>query len=147
MKLQGAVFDFEGSLLDAEGRPLPGLEEFLSLMKIEDVWMFLATDGDRRTAQQVLEQTGLATYFRGIVAAPEYGLAAGDPALYQKALRRLRTAPRATVAFTAREELLRALHDTGFQTVLVGQGPDSPLAPLTVERISDYREMTRSLTL
>ena len=146
MKLQGAVFDFESSLLDAEGRPLPGLEEFLSLMKMEDVWMFLVTDGDRRTAQQALDGAGLANYFRGIVAAPEYGLSSGAPALYEKALRRLRTAPRATVAFTAREEVLRGLHGIGFQTVLVGQGQDSPLAPLAVESVRDYRDMTQSQT-
>ena len=146
MKLQGAVFDFESSLLDAEGHPLPGLEEFLSLMKMEDVWMFLVTDGDRRTAQQALEGAGLASCFRGIVAAPEYGLPAGNPALYEKALRRLRTAPRATVAFTAREEVLRSLHGIGFQTVLVGQGPDGPLAALALESVRDYRDMTQSQT-
>ena len=39
MRLQGAVFDGTEALLDAGGAPLPGVKEFLSLMKIENVWM------------------------------------------------------------------------------------------------------------
>lgn len=39
MRLQGAVFDGTEALLGTAGVPLPGVKEFLSLMKIEDVWM------------------------------------------------------------------------------------------------------------
>lgn len=108
MRLQGAVFDGTEALLDDGGAPLPGVKEFLSLMKIEDVWMYLICDGAAAPVRAALEQSGLWSYFRGLLSAVEQGRAPLDPELYEKAVRRLRTARRATVIFTAREEALRA---------------------------------------
>ena len=108
MRLQGAVFDGTEALLDTAGVPLPGVKEFLSLMKIEDVWMYLICDGAAAPVRTALEQSGLWNYFRGLLSAEEQGRAPLDPELYEKAVRRLRTARRATVLFTAREAALRA---------------------------------------
>lgn len=146
MRLQGAIFDFEGTLLDKAGAPLPGLEQFLSLMKIEDVWMYLVTDRDRQAAQQALERAGLANYFRGVMAASEHNNLPTDPEFYQKATRRLRTAPRATIVFTAREAVLHSLKSAGFQVVLVGADLPEELRALADEHIRDYRDMTHLLT-
>lgn len=103
MRLQGAVFDGTEALLGTAGVPLPGVKEFLSLMKIEDVWMYLICDGAAAPVRTALEQSGLWNYFRGLLSAEEQGRAPLDPELYEKAVRRLRTARRATVLFTARE--------------------------------------------
>lgn len=93
MRLQGAVFDGTEALLDDGGRRCPGVKEFLSLMKIEDVWMYLICDGAGGPgARAALEQSGLWSYFRGLLSAVEQGRAPLDPELYEKAVRRLRTA-------------------------------------------------------
>lgn len=145
MRLQGAIFDFKDTLLDSHGTPLPGLEQFLSLMKMEDVWMYLVTDSDRPAVQQALEGAGLTSYFRGVMAASEHGNQPTDPEFYQKAIRRLRTAPKATVVFTAREAILQALKKAGFQVVLVGADFPEELRAMADESIRDYRAMTHLL--
>ena len=94
MRLQGAVFDGTEALLGTAGVPLPGVKEFLSLMKIEDVWMYLICDGAAAPVRTALEQSGLWNYFRGLLSAEEQGRAPLDPELYEKAVRRLRTAGR-----------------------------------------------------
>jgi len=142
MKLQGAIFDFPGTLLDSEGQPLPGLDRFLSLMKMEDVWMYLVTDADRPGAQKRLEDNQLSSYFRGVTTAEEHSCSPTDPELYEKTVKRLRTARQATVIFTARPEVLRAMKEADFQVVLVGQHP-AELAALADMTIPDYRDMSQ----
>lgn len=144
MRLQGAIFDFETTLLDNEGQPRPGVKSFLSLMKMEDVWMYLMTDGDRVPVREAVEQSGLDGYFRGIMAAPEHRSTITDPELYEKTVRRLRTARRATVIFTGRESVLRVAKAAGFQVVLVQEAPEAEERALADEVIRDYREMLRS---
>ncbi len=122
MRLQGAVFDGTEALLDDGGAAARG-EGVLSLMKIEDVWMYLICDGAAAPVRAALEQSGLWSYFRGLLSAVEQG-GPLDPELYERQWR-LRTARRATVIFTAREALRAA---GGFQVVLVG--PDHSVASL-----------------
>ena len=141
MRLQGAVFDGTEALLDAGGAPLPGVKEFLSLMKIENVWMYLICDGAAAPVRAALEQSGLWSYFRGLLSAVEQGRTPLDPELYEKAVRRLRTARRATVIFTAREEALRTAKSAGFQVVLVGPGHSMEASSLADVTVSDYRDM------
>ena len=88
-----------------------------------------------------LEQSGLWSYFRGLLSAVEQGRAPLDPELYEKAVRRLRTARRATVIFTAREEALRAAKRAGFQVVLVGPDHSVEASSLADVTVSDYRDM------
>ena len=137
MRLQGAVFDGTEALLGTAGVPLPGVKEFLSLMKIEDVWMYLICDGAAAPVRTALEQSGLWNYFRGLLSAEEQGRAPLDPG------RRLRTARRATVLFTAREAALRAAKAAGFQVVLVGPGHPAEASALADVTVSDYRDMIR----
>ena len=143
MRLQGAVFDGTEALLGTAGVPLPGVKEFLSLMKIEDVWMYLICDGAAAPVRTALEQSGLWNYFRGLLSAEEQGRAPLDPELYEKAVRRLRTARRATVLFTAREAALRAAKAAGFQVVLVGPGHPAEASALADVTVSDSRDMIR----
>lgn len=84
MRLQGAVFDGTEALLGTAGVPLPGVKEFLSLMKIEDVWMYLICDGAAAPVRTALEQSGLWNYFRGLLSAEEQGRAPLDPELYER---------------------------------------------------------------
>ena len=143
MRLQGAVFDGTEALLDAAGAPLPGVKEFLSLMKIEDVWMYLVCDSAAAPVRAALKESGLWNYFRGLLSAEEQERAPLDPELYEKAVRRLRTARRATVIFTAREEALRAAKRAGFQVVLVGSGHPAEASALADVTVAGYRDMIR----
>jgi len=145
MQLQGAIFDLPVTLLDGNGVPLPGVEPFLSLMKMSDVWMYGISDGPASAVRQMLEGAKLSSFFRGILSAPEYGRPCVDAQLCEKALRRLRTHPRATLVFTNRADALEGLTQAGFQVVLVGAQPVEEQRALAAEIITDYREMTRFL--
>lgn len=143
MKLQGAIFDFEGTLLDEAGSPLPGVEAFLFLMKLEDVWMYVSAEDNRSGVQEALKKAGLASHFRGVMAANEFRCRSTQPEFYEKVVRRLKTAPKATVVFTTREEVLRPLAAAGVQVILVGSGHAPELRALAVETIPDYRDMSQ----
>ena len=146
MRLQGAIFDLEGAVLDRDGSPLPGLEPFLSLMKVEDVWMYLVTCGSSALARQALEANGLSAFFRGILSAPEQGASLQQPGIYEKAVRRLRTALPATAVFTARGSMVASLKDAGFPVVLVGTGHALEVRELADETVPDYGAMVRSFS-
>lgn len=120
MRLQGAIFDGTELLLNPEGMLGPGVSEFLSVLKMEGVWMYLIAEGDRRQAEETLKTGGLETYFRGVVPAGEFGVERSAPELYEKALRRLREPKPAVVVFTQRMDTLRRVKGAGFRAVLVG---------------------------
>ena len=44
----------------------PGVAKFLSLLKMEGVWMYVATATDRHLAQAALRHAGIDGYFRGM---------------------------------------------------------------------------------
>ena len=144
MRLQGAIFELEGAVLDQDGSPLTGLEPFLSLMKVEDVWMYLITGGPSAQARQALEAGGLSSFFRGVLSAPEHGTDLLQPAIYEKAVRRLRTALPATAVFTAREDVVSVLKTAGFPVVLVGPEHTPEVRSLADEAVPDYGAMVRS---
>ena len=52
----------------------PGLKEFLSLLKMEGVWMYVATATDRPLAEAALRHAGIDGYFRGMVTVAEAGV-------------------------------------------------------------------------
>ena len=64
-----------------------------------------------------------------------------DPELYEKTVRRLRTAKQATLVFTAREELLEVLKKNGFFVAVVGEGHSPEAAALADETIPDYQSL------
>ena len=51
----------------------PGVKEALSLLKMEGVWMYIATATDRALAETALRHAGISDYFRGIVTSREAG--------------------------------------------------------------------------
>ena len=143
MRLQGAIFEAPDTLLDEQGRPLPGVDRFLSLMKMEDVWMYLVCEGDPVPVRAELERAGLWSRFRGLISAAEHGGDLLDPELYEKTVRRLRTAKQATLIFTVREELLSVLKQNGFFVALVGEGHSPEGIQLADETICKYEDMIK----
>lgn len=142
MRLQGAVFHLPDALLDEAGAPRNGVKEFLSVMKMEGVWMYGVTDQPLESCRSALEGAGLASYFRGLMQAQEHGTGLDDPQIYHKTVKRLRTAPRATAVFTTDPAVLRAAREEHLYLVFVGQpGQDEGTAN---QVISDYTDMTQS---
>ena len=142
MRLQGAIFQLPDALLDAAGVPRSGVKEFLSVMKMEGVWMYGVTDQSLEECRCALEGAELASYFRGLMQAQEHGVGLDDPQLYHKAVKRLRTAPRATAVFTTDPDVLQAAKEEHLYLVFVGQpGQDEGAAN---QVISDYTDMTQS---
>src|SRR5574344_1165389 len=45
----------------------PNVDKFLSILKMEGVWMYVATATDREPAESALRRTELGQYFRGIL--------------------------------------------------------------------------------
>ena len=142
MRLQGAVFHLPDALLDPSGAPLPGVKEFLSVMKMEGVWMYGVTDQPLEACRRALEGAGLASYFRGLMQAREHGKGLDDSQVYHKAVKRLRTAPRATAVFSTDPAVLRAAGEEHLFPIFVGPpGGDGGAAR---QVISDYTDMTQS---
>lgn len=142
MRLQGAIFHLPGALLDEAGAPRNGVKEFLSIMKMEGVWMYGVTARPLEECRHILEGAGLAAYFRGVMQAQEHGTGVDDPQLYHKAVKRLRTAPRATAVFTTDPAVLQAAKEEHLYLVYVGKSGEDGGAANQV--ISDYTDMTQS---
>ena len=66
-RVQGTIRDFYCGKVLAK----PGVEKFLSLLKMEGVWMYVATATDRPLAEAALRHAGIDGYFRGIITVAE----------------------------------------------------------------------------
>ena len=128
-------------------RPKPGLIPFLDILKMQGVWMYVATATDRPLAEAALKTAGLEGYFRGMITSQEAGQSKREgPEIYERALRRLRSTKKDTVVFEDALHALRTAHEAGFRTAAV-YDPSEPDQD-EMRRLSDYyitsfEEMTR----
>ena len=100
----------------SEVRVKPGVQKFLSLLKMEGVWMYVATNTDRRLVELALKKTGLEGYFRGIITCAEAGAGKRESAVvYEKAMRRLRSNKKDTVIFEDALHAVRTAKAAGFR--------------------------------
>lgn len=131
-----------------EVRPKPGLVRFLSILKMEGVWMYVATATDRPLAEAALKTAGIDGYFRGIVTTREAGQEKRDgPEVYERALRRLRSNKKDTVVFEDALFALRTARAAGFRTAAVYDGSEleqDEMRRLAEYYITSYEEMTRT---
>ena len=119
-------------------RPKPGLEKFLSILKMEGVWMYVATATHRRLTEKALKTAGIDHYFRGIVTSADAGNHKSESAeIYEMALRRLQSNKRDTVVFEDALYAIRTAKAAGFRVAGVydvTQEADQP----EIQRHSDY---------
>ena len=119
-------------------RPKPGLEKFLSILKMEGVWMYVATATHRRLTEKALKTAGIDHYFRGIVTSTDAGNHKSESAeIYEMALRRLQSNKRDTVVFEDALYAIRTAKAAGFRVAGVydvTQEADQP----EIQRLSDY---------
>ena len=137
-----------GDFYRTQVRPKPGLERFLSLLKMEGVWMYVATATDRPLAEAALKTAGIDGFFRGIVTTREAGREKREgPEVYERALRRLRSSKKDTVVFEDALHALRTAKEAGFRTAAVydASEPDQEeMRRLAEYYIGSYEEMTRA---
>lgn len=97
----------------------PGVEQFLSLLKMQGVWMYVATATDRALAEAALRHAGIADYFRGVVTCGEVGQGKDSPEIYERALRRLQGNKRDTVVFEDALHAILTAKAAGFRVAAV----------------------------
>ena len=119
-------------------RPKPGLEKFLSILKMEGVWMYVATATHRRLTEKALKTAGIDHYFRGIVTSAEAGTHKRDSAeIYEMAMRRLQSNKQDTVVFEDALYAIRTAKAAGFRVAGVYDVTEEADQP-EIQRISDY---------
>lgn len=151
--LPGTVEELEKQLWDQiddfyrhEVRPKPGLVPFLTVLKMEGVWMYVATATDRPLAEAALKTAGIDGFFRGMITSQEAGQHKRDgPEIYERALRRLRSSKKDTVVFEDALHALRTAKEAGFRTAAV-YDPSEPnqeeMRRLAEYYIESFEELT-----
>lgn len=119
-------------------RPKDGAVEFLSLLKMEGVWMYVATATDRHLAESALRHAGIRDYFRGIVTSAETGVGKdASPEIYERAMRRLQSNKKDTVIFEDALHAIRTAKAAGFRVAAV-YDPSAEEDQEEIRSLADY---------
>ena len=137
-QLVGMVFDKIHDFYCERVRPKPGVEKFLSLLKMEGVWMYVATATDRPLAEAALRHAGIDGYFRGIITVAEAGAGKAESAeIYERAMRRLQSNKKDTVIFEDALHAIQTAKAAGFRVAAVYDA-SAEADQEEIRRISDY---------
>ena len=137
-ELVGMVFDRIHDFYCERVQPKPGVEKFLSLLKMEGVWMYVATATDRPLAEAALRHAGIDGYFRGIVTVAEAGAGKAESAeIYERAMRRLQSNKKDTVIFEDAYHAIVTAKAAGFRVAAVYDAEEDANQE-EIRRISDY---------
>lgn len=121
-----------------EVRPKPGVEKFLSILKMEGVWMYVATATHRRLTEKALKTAGIDHYFRGIVTSADAGSHKSESAeIYEMAMRRMQSNKQDTVVFEDVLYAIRTAKAAGFRVAGVYDSMSEADQP-EIQRLSDY---------
>ena len=130
----------------------PGVKKFLSLLKMEGVWMYVATNTDRDLVEAALKHAGIDSYFRGILTCGEVGVGKNEsPEIYERAMRRLRGNKKDTVIFEDALHAIETVKEAGFRVCAI-YDKAFEAEQEEIQRISDYyirsfEEMFETTTL
>lgn len=123
---------------EKEVRAKPGVDKFLSMLKMEGVWMYIATGTDRPLAEAGLKCAGIDGYFRGIVTSQESGQGKDKSAdIFERAMVRLRSNKKDTIIFEDSLPAIRLAKAAGFRVAGVYDA-DCPGDQDEIRAISDY---------
>lgn len=130
-------------------RPKPGLEKFLSILKMEGVWMYVATATHRRLTEKALKTAGIDHYFRGIITSADAGNRKADSAdIYEMAMRRLQSNKRDTVVFEDALYAVRTAKAAGFRVAgvydITADGDQAEIQRLSDYYIRSYEELVQT---
>ena len=133
-RVVGRVADFYQNEVQAK----PGVEKFLSLLKMEGVWMYVATATDRPLAEAALRHAGIDHYFRGLITVAEVGVGKRDSAeIYERAMRRLQSNKKDTVVFEDAFHAIRTAKAAGFRVAAVYDASEEANQP-AIREMADY---------
>lgn len=125
-------------------RPKPGLEKFLSILKMEGVWMYVATATHRRLTEKALKTAGIDHYFRGIVTSADAGNHKSESAdIYEMAMRRLQSNKRDTVVFEDALHAIRTAKAAGFRVAGVYEATAEQAAPEDAKEVDYLKKVKR----
>ena len=137
-QLVGLVFDKIHEFYCERVQTKPGVEKFLSLLKMEGVWMYVATATDRPLAEAALRHAGIDHYFRGLITVAEVGVGKRDSAeIYERAMRRLQSNKKDTVVFEDAFHAIRTAKAAGFRVVAVYDASEAANQP-AIREMADY---------
>ena len=108
-ELIGRVVDRVADFYQHEVQAKPGVDKFLSLLKMEGVWMYVATATDRPLAEAALRHAGIDHYFRGLITVAEGGV--GKNAIQTAKAAGFRVAAVYDASEEAHQEEIRGLAD------------------------------------
>ena len=121
-----------------QAKAKPGVDKFLSLLKMEGVWMYVATGTDRPYAEAGLKCAGLDGYFRGLITCQESGAGKDKSAdIFERATVRLRSNKKDTIIFEDSLPAIRVAKAAGFRVAGVYDA-DCPDDQDEIRAISDY---------
>ena len=116
----------------------PGVKKVLSLLKMDGVWMYVATNTERRLAEAALKHAGIRDYFRGILTCGEVGVGKKDGAdIYERCLTRLQSHKRDTVVFEDAVHAIRTAKAAGFRVCAI-YDPSAESDQEEIRALSDY---------
>jgi len=130
----------------------PGVQKFLSLLKMEGVWMYVATNTARYLAEAALRCAGIDQYFRGIITCAEVRQGKREsPEIYLRAMRRLRGNFKDTVVFEDALHAAQTAKAAGFRVAAVydasAAADQEALKALADYYIPSFEEMFEARTL
>ena len=107
-------------------------------MKMEGVWMYVATNTDRHLAEAALKHAGIDGYFRGLLTCTDVGVGKNDsPEIYERAMCRLRGSKKDTVIFEDALHAIRTAKAAGFRVCAV-YDPAAEAEQEEIKALSDY---------
>ena len=127
------VYEFYTTQVQAK----PGLKKFLALLKMESVWMYVATATDRPLAEAALRHAGIYDYFRGLITVAEAGVGKRDPEIFERALRRLQSNKKDTVVFEDALHAIQTAKRAGFRVAAV-YDPSADDDQEEIKALADY---------
>ena len=93
-----------------------GVDQFLSILKMEGVWMYVATATEKELALKALRCAGIADYFKGIITVSDVGVGKAESAkIFEYAMKRLRGNKLDTVIFEDSWAAIRQAKAEGFR--------------------------------
>ena len=132
--IEAQVEDFYTHQVQAKA----GVVKFLSLLKMEGVWMYVATATDRPLAEAALRHAGIDHYFRGLITVAEVGVGKRDSAeIYERAMRRLQSNKKDTVVFEDAFHAIRTAKAAGFRVAAVYDASEEANQP-AIREMADY---------
>ena len=140
------------SFYDTEVQLKPGVQKFLSILKMEGVWMYVATNTDKRLAEIALKHTGILSYFKGVLTCGEVGISKGESAeIFERCMRRLQSNKKDTVIFEDSLHAIETAAKAGFRICgvydPVSEEDQDEIKKLSEYYIRSYEEMFETNTL